>query len=147
MVFLNSAKKILVKIVRARKVIRKIYSKKESYSLLQTNELSDILTIKEELQNLKGELSTFKDYVMANLLEMKQKSNERNENSWPVMNITGDEIVSSQGENKFFISVKHFQDEIEFLRKEVGNKNEIIKTLLENVTYIPTHKVPKTGGL
>ena len=76
---------------------------------------------------------------MANLLEMKQKSNERNKNSRPVMNITGDEIVSSQGENKIFISVKHFQDEIKFLREEVGNKNEIIKTLLENINCLKKH--------
>ena len=32
---------------------------------------------------------------MTELLEMKQHSNERNENSQPVMNITGDEFVSS----------------------------------------------------
>ena len=76
---------------------------------------------------------------MANLLEMKQKSNERNKNSRPVMNITGDEIVSSQGENKIFILVKHFQDEIKFLREEVGNKNEIIKTLLENINCLKKH--------
>ena len=47
--------------VREGKAIRKIYSKKESYSLVQTNERSDILTIKEELQNPKAELSTLKD--------------------------------------------------------------------------------------
>ena len=64
---------------------------------------------------------------------MKQKSNERNGNSRPVMNITGDELVSSQGENKIFISVKHFQDEIKFSREEVENKNEIVKTSLENI--------------
>ena len=115
--------------VREEKVIRKIYSKNETYSLVQTNEQSDILTIKEELQNLKAELSTFNDYVMADLLEMKQNNNEHNENSRSVMNITGDEFVSSQGENKNFIAVQHFQDEIKFLREEVGNKNEIIKTL------------------
>ena len=65
---------------------------------------------------------------MADLLEMKQ-NNERNENSRSVMNITGDEFVSSLGENKNFITVQHFQVEIKFLREEVGNKNEIIKTL------------------
>ena len=60
MVFLNSVKEILVKIVKAGKVIRKIYSKKESYSLLvQTNERSDIVPIKEKLENLKAELSTY----------------------------------------------------------------------------------------
>ena len=37
-------------LVTEGKVIRKIYSKKESYSLVQTNERSDILPIKEELQ-------------------------------------------------------------------------------------------------
>ena len=31
--------------------------------------------------------------VMASLLQMKQNSNERNENSRPVMNITGNEYV------------------------------------------------------
>ena len=31
---------------------------------------------------------------MADLLEMKQNNNERNENSRPVMNIMGDELVS-----------------------------------------------------
>ena len=87
-------------LLRQGKVIRKIYSKKESYSLVQTNERSDILTIKEELQNLKAELFTFKGYVMADLLEMKQSSNEHNENSRPVMNIMGDEFASSQGENR-----------------------------------------------
>ena len=121
---------------REGQVIRKIYSKKESYSLVQTNERSDILTIKEELQILNAELSTFKDYVMADLLEMKQNNNERNENSRPVMNVMGDEFVSSQGENKNFIPVQHFQDEIMFLREKVGNKNEIIKTLLENVNFL-----------
>ena len=55
-------------LVREGKVIRKIYSKKESCSLVQTNERSDILTIKEELQIPKGEMSPFKDSVMANLL-------------------------------------------------------------------------------
>ena len=38
-----------------------------------------ILTIKEELQNVKAELSTFRDYVMADSLQMKQNNNERNE--------------------------------------------------------------------
>ena len=90
-------------LVREGKVIRKIYSKKESYSLVKINEWSDILTIKKELQNLKAELSTFKDYVMADLIEMKQNNNELNENYGPVMNIMGDEFVSSQGENKNFI--------------------------------------------
>ena len=52
------------------------------------------------------------------------------------MNIKGDEIVSSQGENKNFIPVQHFQDKIKFLREEVGNKNEIIKTLLENINCL-----------
>ena len=59
-------------LVSEGKVIRKIYSKKGSYSLVQTNEQSDIVIIKEELQNLKTGLSAFKDYVMADLLEMKQ---------------------------------------------------------------------------
>ena len=91
-------------LVREGKVITKIYSKKEYYSLVQTNEQSDILTIKEELPNLKAELS-IKDYVIADLLEMKQNNNERNENSPSVMNITGNEFVSSQRENKKFITV------------------------------------------
>ena len=33
--------------------------------------------IKEELQNFKAELGTFKDSVMAYLLEMKQNSDDR----------------------------------------------------------------------
>ena len=41
------------------------------------------------------------------------------------MNITGNELVSSQGENKNFITIKHFQGEINDLRAEVGNKNDI----------------------
>ena len=57
-------------LVREGKVIRKIYSKNESYSLVQTNERSHILKIKEKLKNLKAELSNFKGYVMADLLEM-----------------------------------------------------------------------------
>ena len=73
---------------------------------------------------------------MTELLEMKQHSNERNENSQPVMNITGDEFVSSQGENKTFTAVQHFQDEIKCFWDEVGNKNEIIKTLLENISCL-----------
>ena len=73
---------------------------------------------------------------MTELLQIKQHSNERNENSLPVMNITGDEFVSSQGENKNFSAVQHFQDHITFLREEVGNKNEIIKTLLENINCL-----------
>ena len=52
------------------------------------------------------------------------KRNEHNENSRPDMNITGDEFVSNQGKNKVFITVKHFQNEMKFLRKEVGNKIE-----------------------
>ena len=120
-------------LVREGKVIRKICSQKESYSIVQANERSDILTVKEELQNLKAELSTFKDYLMADLLEMKQNNNERNENSRPVMNIMGDELVSIQGENKNFIRVQHFQDEIKFLLEEVGIKNEIVKTLIKNI--------------
>ena len=120
-------------LVREGKVISKIYGKKESYSLIQTNEWSDILTIKEELKNPKAELSTFKVYVMANLLEMKQNNNKRNENSRLVVNIMGDEFVFSQGENKNFVPARHFQDDSKFLREDVGNKNEIIKTLLENI--------------
>ena len=41
---------------------------------MQTNERSDILTIKKELQNLKAEMNTFKDYVITELLEMEQIS-------------------------------------------------------------------------
>ena len=52
------------------------------------------------------------------------------------MNITGNEFVSSQEENKSFITVKHFQDEIKFLCGEFGNKNEIIKILLENINCL-----------
>ena len=52
---------------------------------------------------------------MADLLEIKQISNRHNQHSRPVMNIMGDEFVSNQGENKNFITVKHFQDEIKFL--------------------------------
>ena len=55
-------------LVREGKVIRKIYSKKESCSLVQTNERSDTLTIKEELKIPKGEMSLFKDSVIATLL-------------------------------------------------------------------------------
>ena len=66
--------------------------------------------------------------MIADLLKMKQDSNERNRNCLPDVNINGNEFVSSQKESKNFIRVKHFQDEIKFLRKEVGNKNEIIKT-------------------
>ena len=35
------------------------------------------IVIKEELQNFKAELGTFKDSVMAYLLEMKQNSDDR----------------------------------------------------------------------
>ena len=96
-------------LAREGKVIRKIYSKKQSYTLVQINQRSEILTIKEELQNLKAELSSFKDSVMADLSEIKQISNRHNLHSRPVINITGDEFVSSQGENKNFITVKHFR--------------------------------------
>ena len=123
-------------LVREGEVIRKIYSKKESYSLVQTNEHSVILIIKEELQNLKAELCTFNGYVMADLLEMKQNNNKCNKNSRSVMNITGDEFVSSQGENVNLITVKHFQDEIKFSWDKVRNKNEIIKTILENINCL-----------
>ena len=123
-------------LVREGEVIRKIYGKKESYSLVQTNEHSVILIIKEELQNLKVELCTFNGYVMADLLEMKQNSNKLNQNSRSVMNITGDEFVSSQGENVNLITAKHFQDEIKFSRDKVRNKNEIIKTILENINCL-----------
>ena len=114
-------------LVTEGKVIRKIYSKKESYSLV---------TYKGGTTNSKAELNTFKDYVMADLLERKQNSNERNKNSPPFMNIMGNEFVSSQGGNKNFIPVQHFQDEIKVLREEVGNKNKIIKTSLENINCL-----------
>ena len=52
------------------------------------------------------------------------------------MNIMGNEFVSSQGGNKNFIPVQHFQDEIKVLREEVGNKNKIIKTSLENINCL-----------
>ena len=70
---------------------------------------------------------------MADLLEMKQNNNKRNENSRLVVNIMGDEFVFSQRENKNFVPAHHFQDDSKFLREDVGNKNEIIKTLLENI--------------
>ena len=37
---------------------------------------------------------------------------------------------------KNFIRVQHFQDEIKFLREEVGNKNEIVKTLIKNINCL-----------
>ena len=46
---------------------------------------------------------------------------------------TADKFASSRGENKNFIPVQHIQDEITSLREQVGNKNEIINTLLENI--------------
>ena len=113
-------------LVKERKVISMTYSKKESYSLVQTNELSDILTIKEELKNLKAELITFKDSVMANL-EMKQNSNERNKFFQPNMNIASDEFVSSQGEYKNFNTVKHFQDESKFYGMKLEIKVKLLK--------------------
>ena len=33
-------------------------------------------------------------------------------------------------------TIQHFQDEIKYLREEVGNRNEIIKTLLENINCL-----------
>ena len=48
----------------------------------------------------------------------------------------GNEFVSSQEENKSFITVKHFQDEIKFLCGDFGNKNEIIKILLDNINCL-----------
>ena len=113
-------------LVKERKVISMTYSKKESYSLVQTNELSDILTIKEELKNLKAELITFKDSVVANL-EMKQNSNERNKIFQPNMNIASDEFVSSQGEYKNFNTVKHFQDESKFYGMKLEIKVKLLK--------------------
>ena len=41
------------------------------------------------------------------------------------MNVTGDELVASQGENKIFITAKHFQDEIRFYERKL----EIIKAV------------------
>ena len=73
---------------------------------------------------------------MADLLKMNQNSNERNESPQQVMNIMGDEFVWSQGENKNFITEKLFQDKIKFLQKQVGNKNNIAKTLSENVNCL-----------
>ena len=116
-----------------------MYSKKESSSLVQTNKRSDIVTLKKELQNIYAKLITVKDYVMADLLEMKQNNNERNESSRPVMNIMGDEFVSNQQENKKFIPAQHFQGEIKFLQEEVENKYEIIKTLLENINCLKSN--------
>ena len=73
---------------------------------------------------------------MADLLEMNQNSNERNESPQQVMNIMGDEFVWSQGENKNFITEKLFLDKIKFLQKQVGNKNNIAKTLSENINCL-----------
>ena len=73
---------------------------------------------------------------MADLLEMNQNSNERNESPQQVMNIMDDEFVWSQGENKNFITEKLFLDKIKFLQKQVGNKNNIAKTLSENINCL-----------
>ena len=73
---------------------------------------------------------------MADLLEMNQNSNERNESPQQVMNIMGDEFVWSQRENKNFITEKLFLDKIKFLQKQVGNKNNIAKTLSENINCL-----------
>ena len=35
-----------------------------------------------------------------------------------------------------FTTVQHFQDKIKFLREKVGNKNEIIKTFIENISCL-----------
>lgn len=82
---------------RERKAGKDLQLERILFSLASTNDRSDILIIKKELQNLKAELSSFKDSVMVDLLEMKQNSNER-ESSRQVMSITGDEFVSSKRE-------------------------------------------------
>ena len=56
-------------LVKERKVNRKIFSKKESYLLVHTIECSDILNCKRGTTKPQAELSTFKDSVMADLLE------------------------------------------------------------------------------
>ena len=67
------------------------------------------VVIKEELQNLKAELSTFKDSVMAYLLEMKQNSNDRSSRPkvfckkgvlWNFAKFTGKDLCQSLFFNK-----------------------------------------------
>lgn len=86
------------------KVVKRTYSKKGSYSLLSPNKDSDTETIKEELQSLSAEMSTFKQFIMAIWPEVKMN---RNENSQVETNIMATEIEKSQGKN--LIEVKHFK--------------------------------------
>lgn len=87
-----------------RKVVIKTHSKKEFYLLLSTNEDSDTGTIKEELQSLSARMSSFKQFIMAELLEVKMHMNE---NRQVETNIMASEIEISQGKN--LIEVKHFK--------------------------------------
>ena len=71
------------------------------------------------------------EFVMVELLEVKV---DKNENSEVETNITASEIELIQG--KSLTGVNHLQDEIKFLRKELGNKTEVIKnTLPENINF------------
>ena len=80
--------------------------------------------IKEKLQSLRAKMSSFKEFAMTQVLEVKK---EKNENSQVETNITATEIEFSQGKN--LIAVKHFQGKIKILREDTRNKNEITKTL------------------
>ena len=77
-------------------VVKKTYSKKGSYSPLRTNEDSDTETINKERQSLSTEMSTFKQFIMAKLLEVKMN---RNKNSQTETNIMASEIEINQGKN------------------------------------------------
>ena len=89
-------------LVREGKVIRKIYSRKESYALLQTSERSDILAVKEELQNLKAELSAIEDYVMADNCSLEVALALRQLN--PIHN----KIFCQKVGKKEELNIKHF---------------------------------------
>ena len=78
MPFLNSAKKVsgnknngqkfpeyLNTLLTRGKVAKKTYNKKEFYSQVRTNEDRDTETVKEELQSLRAEVSSFKEFVIA----------------------------------------------------------------------------------
>ena len=59
---------------------------------------------------------------------------DKNETSQVETNCTTSEFELRQG--KRLIAMNYLQNEIKFLREEIGDKNEIIKTLVENINCL-----------
>ena len=80
---------------------------------------------------------------MADLLEIKQNSNECNKNSFSSYKYHGRSICIKL-RRKYS---KTLSDEIKFVGEEVGNKSEVIKTSLENTKNFLKNNFLKSKSL